>query len=114
MPNYEKRTCKKHGEVDYVIEGRGYGRCTKCRSENVARARRRMKARLVAEFGGKCARCGYNKYYGALEFHHLDPTQKSFQLSVRGLTKSFEVLSEEAKKCLLLCSNCHREVEAGM
>jgi hypothetical protein len=25
-----------------------------------------------------------------------------------------KILLEEAKKCILLCANCHREVEAGI
>lgn len=65
-------------------------------------------------FGGKCTICGYSKYVGALDFHHLDPTTKSFGLANRGLTKSMKVLTEEAQKCVLLCANCHREVEAGI
>lgn len=44
----------------------------------------------------------------ALEFHHLDPTQKDFGIS-KTLTKSFKALTEETDKCILLCSNCHAE-----
>jgi hypothetical protein len=32
-----------------------------------------MKEMLVAELGGKCQKCGYDRYVGALQFHHLDP-----------------------------------------
>lgn len=28
----------------------------------------------IAYKGGKCQICGYDRYVGALEFHHLDPT----------------------------------------
>jgi hypothetical protein len=49
----------------------------------------------------------------ALEFHHLDPGQKEFALSVRGLTRSLEEVRREAAKCIVLCANCHAEVEAG-
>lgn len=45
--------------------------------------------------------------------HHLDPATKSFDFG-DGRTRSMERLLEEAKKCVLLCSNCHREVEDGM
>ncbi len=50
---------------------------------------------------------------GALQFHHLEPSAKSFGLSMRGLTRSIEKLREEAAKCVLLCANCHAEVEVG-
>jgi hypothetical protein len=47
----------------------------------------------------------------ALEFHHLDPSQKEFAISVRGVTRSLEELRREAAKCVVLCANCHAEVE---
>ena len=69
---------------------------------------------LVAEAGGKCALCGYARHSAALQFHHLDPMTKSFGLGVRGITRSIAKLREEASKCVLLCANCHAEVEAGV
>lgn len=39
--------------------------------------------------GGKCCVCGYNKYLGALEFHHLNPNEKDFGISNKGYTRSF-------------------------
>jgi 5-methylcytosine-specific restriction endonuclease McrA len=100
--------------TEFVLEGSGYYRCAKCRRERVARWRRNAKETLVAELGGRCAICGYDRYVGALEFHHRDPSEKRFGLSVRGITRSIATLREEASKCVLLCSNCHAEVEAGL
>lgn len=108
------RTCKAHGPTKFVLEGRGYYRCGRCRQERVVASRRRTRRRLVDEAGGRCAICGYSRCVGALAFHHVDPSEKEFGLSWRGLTRSFEDLRKEASKCLLLCSNCHAEVEAGM
>jgi 5-methylcytosine-specific restriction endonuclease McrA len=82
--------------------------------QHVADWRRRKKARLVAEAGGACVICGYSGYFGALEFHHREPAQKSFGLSERGMTRSIERLRAELAKCVLLCSNCHAEVEGGV
>lgn len=70
------RTCPRHGETEFVIEGRGYYRCKQCRSDQIVRHRRRVKEVLVAEAGGRCALCGYQRYLGALEFHHRDPAMK--------------------------------------
>jgi hypothetical protein len=50
----------------------------------------------------------------ALQFHHRDPSKKSFAIAAGGLTRSIEVLRIEAAKCDLLCANCHAEVEAGI
>jgi hypothetical protein len=64
-------------------------------------------------FGGCCKICGYNRCLRALEFHHVDPKVKAFSLSLNsGVTQ--EKLVDEAMKCVLLCANCHREVEAGV
>jgi len=70
----------------------------------------RRKLALVAERGGRCERCGYRKNYAALAWHHLDPSQKSFELDLRAMSnRSNAVLREEAVKCRLLCANCHAE-----
>jgi len=109
-----RRDCPHHGESDFFLEGRGYYRCLRCRQDAVARRRRKVKAILVAESGGRCALCGYNRHVRALHFHHTDPREKRFQLSFAGQTRSLAAMRAEAKKCVLLCSNCHAEVEAGL
>lgn len=106
--------CHHHGETSFVREGRGYYRCKRCRVEATGRRRRALKRILVDEAGGKCVLCGYSRCYRALEFHHLDPKTKEFQLAHRGRTRSIAKLRAEARKCILLCSNCHAEVEAGV
>ena len=57
----------------------------------------------------KCAKCGYNEYPIALDFHHLDPSQKDEKVS-RWVSNhySIERALEEMKKCICLCANCHR------
>jgi transposase len=106
--------CRKHGTTRHVlVASEGRLRCARCRSEAVSRRRRKVKALLVAEAGGSCRLCGYARHPAALQFHHLDPSSKSFALGVRGITRSLASLREEASKCVLLCANCHAEVEAG-
>ena len=68
---------------------------------------------LIAESGGCCALCGYDRCVINLVFHHVDPRQKSFSLSSH-TTKSMATYREEMQKCVLLCANCHGEVEAGL
>jgi transposase len=106
--------CASHGMTTFVRRADGGYRCGRCRSEAVSRRRRRVKALLVAEAGGRCAVCGYDRCAGALEFHHVVPEEKSFSLSHRGVARSLEKARAEASKCALLCSNCHAEVEAGL
>jgi len=115
MPKKKKfiiRECKTHGDTQFVLEGRGYYRCRQCRMDHVTKRRKKVKAQLVEEFGGKCVRCGYNKSVEALQFHHTDPKTKSFGISHKGVTRSYEKAKEEASKCDLLCANCHAELHA--
>ncbi len=106
-------SCPHHGLTEFWLEGRGAYRCSACRKAAVAKRRRKVKEILVQEAGGACAICGYDKWVGALQFHHRDPADKEFEISGAGITRSLERARTEARKCVLLCSNCHAEVEAG-
>lgn len=79
-------------------------------------AKRRKKIRDMAiEFkGGKCNICGYDKCNAALELHHIDKRKKDFGLSMNGITRSWEKTKKELQKCILVCSNCHREIHSGI
>jgi transposase len=109
------RRCERHGETTFIRYGaHDHYRCLLCRRERVTDRRRRVKEILVSEAGGHCQLCGYDRYLGALQFHHVDPSQKAFGLGLRGITRSLDRCREEAAKCALLCGNCHAEVEAGV
>jgi len=105
--------CMRHGVTEFTLEGRGRYRCKKCRSSAVTKRRRVIKQRLVAEAGGACVLCGYCRWIGALQFHHLDPSRKKFSLSYNGHSRSLARSRAEARKCALLCANCHAEIEGG-
>lgn len=85
---YIQRDCPRHGRTKFVLEGRGSFRCMKCRKADVVAWRRRAKERLVEEAGGRCRLCGYNRYQGALQFHHLDPSVIVFTIAT-GLHQGF-------------------------
>lgn len=77
--------------------------------------RRKKLRQLAREYrGGKCELCGYSKSQRALSFHHRDPKKKSFGISMKGLTRSWEKIRLEIDKCVLLCANCHMEVHDGI
>ena len=81
--------------------------------EAVKKRRRNLRLKAVEYKGSKCCVCGYDRYDKALEFHHLDEDLKSFGISAKGITRSWEKTKKELEKCILLCSNCHRELHAG-
>lgn len=47
-----------------------------------------------------------------MDFHHINAIEKDFTISAR--MTSWEAIERELKKCVLLCSRCHREVHEGM
>jgi len=72
--------------------------------------RRKRKESLVKMLGGHCTKCGYKKSISALSFHHKNPKTKSFDISNNGnLMQDWQIVIKEAKKCKILCLNCHAE-----
>jgi hypothetical protein len=110
------RECPRHGVIAFHRHKRGAGfvyRCKRCVGEAVTRRHRRIRALLVSEAGGRCAVCGYERCGFNLHFHHVDPSSKSFEMNM-GVGKALAAFREEAKKCVLVCANCHGEIEARL
>lgn len=106
-------TCPVHGPTRHVRR-RGGLRCVACRTVAVSQRRRRIKQILLDEAGGACVLCGYDRCVAALHFHHLDPNTKRFAVGATGVTRSLAAARAEASKCVVLCANCHAEVESGL
>jgi hypothetical protein len=109
--------CERHGLTEFAHYSSGNGdyrwRCRRCVGEAVTRRKQKLKRMLVEEAGGCCAVCGYNRCIVCLTFHHVNPAQKSFSINM-GMGKSIATFRAEAKKCVLVCANCHGEIEAGV
>ena len=81
------------------------------RSEAVKKWRQNTKNRFIQAMGGCCQICGYNRCNDALDLHHLNPKQKEFSFGkIIANPTSWSKIIIELRKCVLLCSNCHREV----
>lgn len=80
----------------------------------VTKRRKKVKQLAVEYKGGLCQICNYSKCIDALEFHHIDPSLKGFGIGAKGYTRSWDKVRNELDKCVLLCANCHREVESGI
>lgn len=96
---------KKNGKFHYW--------CKRCNNRISLKKQTERKQKCVDYKGGKCMICGYNKYIGALDFHHIDPTKKEFNIS-NLRTYSWEMLKVELDKCICVCKNCHAETHAGL
>ncbi|MDO8435975.1 MAG: HNH endonuclease signature motif containing protein [bacterium] len=79
----------------------------------VAKRRRKIKTLAIEYRGGQCQICGYNKYQGALDLHHING-KKEFGIADKGYTRSWKKIKAELDKCILVCANCHREIEGGI
>lgn len=88
------------------------GYCKKCVTDQSYERSIKFKQECLQYKGGKCEKCGYNKYTGALEFHHKNPSEKDFNISNSKTWTLTEDIKNELDKCMTLCSNCHREEHA--
>lgn len=58
-----------------------------------------------------CALCGYSNCSAALEFHHTDPDTKAETVGKLVGGCAWEKVLKELRKCVIVCANCHREIE---
>lgn len=110
--------CKSNFTIDYFyLRRNGSGASPYCKSctniQTVAR-QQLFKRKCIEYKGGSCISCGYKKYDGALEFHHIDPSKKDFRISNSKSRQYGSKIELELDKCMLLCSNCHREEHAKL
>ena len=109
--------CKKEKSIDLFYKKRGNkpsSYCKECTSIQALTRQQNFKKQCLDYKGGKCLSCGYNNYQGALEFHHLDPNEKEFHLATVKHNSFNSEIKRELDKCILLCSNCHREIHGNL
>lgn len=102
--------CQKEKELEEFYKkekGLYHTYCKICLNEETILRQQKLKIQAVEYKGGKCEKCGYNNYIGALQFHHINPKEKDFNIS--RTNKSFDNIKTELDKCMLLCANCHAE-----
>ena len=111
MPNKEKNKhlCVDCGETDpNEFYGAKKATCKKCHNKRLTKKRTDMLAKARKMLGDKCSVCGYKKCPAALEFHHVDRSEKEFVIA--GARYGWSKMEKEIEKCVLLCANCHREL----
>ena len=105
--SYSCRECGISGKENFYNNAR-YN-CKSCWNKRTIKSQQDNVKEIKDAYGGKCTICGYNKCYGALDFHHVDPQTKDFTIAKhRG--KSLSELKDELDKCILVCRNCHAEI----
>jgi hypothetical protein len=74
--------------------------------------RKSTKLKLFEGFSEQCGCCGLKDDPIVYDFHHLGEETKEFNISSRVM--AWNKIVEEAKKCVMLCSHCHRKVHSGL
>ena len=107
------RSCEWH-LCENVLTGRQQRFCSpKCKNKfYVFRRRKALKQKAVDYKGGKCMLCGYDRCLDALSFHHAG--DKEFGIGSKGYTRAWAKVQAELNECILVCSNCHAEIHAGL
>lgn len=106
VTNFYKRKNRDNQYVHYCIS------CTKIQT-NIRLKAFKMQC-LNYKQTNKCISCGYDKYTGALEFHHIDPNEKEFNIQKAATKKLTDSIKKELDKCIVLCANCHREIHSNI
>ena len=92
--------------------------CSDSVKENFKKYRNINRKKVIVELkeaaGKKCIICGYNRCLSALHFHHINPSQKTENVSSINYNKGKYAAIEESKKCILICGNCHCELHEGL
>lgn len=83
--------------------------CQKCFAVFQTERRIAFKVKAIEYLGGKCSKCSYSRVLAVLEFHHINPIEKEFEIGTLLGTSRWDLLQKELDKCILLCSNCHAE-----
>jgi hypothetical protein len=120
----KKRHCAKckleyPATLEYFYRRKGKNRsetallcyCKFCFNEIQKHKHNELKQKLLDYKGNKCIICGYNKCNAAMDFHHINPTEK--EIKIGQTRKTFEVLRKELDKCVIMCRNCHAETHQG-
>lgn len=117
-PSLAEKKCARCDQIlpisDFYGRRNGQGitvYCKRCVNRQTVERQQKFKRECVAYKGGKCDRCGYSRCIAALEFHHVDPSKKEFEISVyvRRNGQFDDALRRELDQCRMVCANCHRE-----
>lgn len=94
---YNRKYSKKH----YQKKKRYYYERAK---EGRLRLREKFE-NLKKTFSCKCGQ----SHIATLDFHHIDPKQKEFEVSQAiAIGWSWTKIEKEIEKCIVMCANCHR------
>jgi L-lysine 2,3-aminomutase len=125
--------CKRSLSLDsfaFKVKAKGIrqSQCNGCRKETAKESYAKHKETTIArsmrnnqknadwlsavKSSLKCCVCGEEENV-CLDFHHIDPNEKEFEISMSIRRSSRRAIIKELNKCACLCANCHRKLHAG-
>lgn len=110
-PKIIEKRCLSCGKTMHRKAERKGKLCWSCTNK---KSRAEKIAKVISLVGNACWFCSYSRCWNALEFHHINPEEKLFGLTVRELQYSWKRIETELKKCVLACACCHREIHCGL
>lgn len=105
----ECKTCHKETRHNYYIKN------AKTEKERIYKRKKEL-AKWLQEFKKtlKCEICSENEPC-CLEFHHTDPNMKEINIALCATYGwSVQRTKNEIEKCIVICSNCHKKLHAGI
>tara|TARA_R100001463_G_scaffold857_1_gene3854 strand:- start:301 stop:744 length:444 start_codon:yes stop_codon:yes gene_type:complete len=123
VDNKKCNTCKETKAINkfYLTRYNTYEKdCKRCRNDKREKNHRHWKQEFIYKLSEyieiQCVKCGYDKNFSALDFHHIKNKRYSIARAIRNLSnKNFydgrvdDILYEILVNCEILCANCHRE-----
>lgn len=93
--------------------GKTDNKCKQCHN-SIMKVKRHNHKKLCLDYKKThcCSICGYNRNIAALEFHHVNPDEKEFQIKSRCAKQVSKAIKQELDKCIVVCSNCHAEIHS--
>jgi len=119
----KQKKCSTCNKIKNIVEfyprkesSDGYRPCCKECDSNTNKKRSTNRRKIYRKLIHKlkingCAICGYSKCDRALDFHHVNPQDKEFQVAQAAFNRKNNSITKELNKCILLCKNCHAEIE---
>ena len=102
---YQKNKAKRNNQINEWM---------KTESGKASRKRSREKIKkFVADQKEPCIQCGWFEHPCGIDWHHVDPSIKSFELS-RAFQHGIAKVKDEIAKCVCLCKNCHSMYHNGV
>jgi hypothetical protein len=98
----------RQNQIKHSEKRKAYLKDYYLKHKNAAEQRRNNYKLQIEALKTPCVKCGETRLY-VIDFHHIDPATKSFNINRKIAKTHFEVIKAEVSKCVCLCRNCHME-----